>query len=74
MSFSDLELLNRMLASLESRRDKALRFVADYRDSLAKQIRQTVIHKCATHARPTIRNTNWIIRLTPWREAFSADC
>jgi hypothetical protein len=40
-SLSDLELLDRMLASLESRRDKALRCVATYRDSLAKQIRQS---------------------------------
>ena len=40
-SLSDLESLDRMLASLESRRDKALRCVADYRDSLAKQIRQS---------------------------------
>ena len=40
-SLSDLQLLDRMLASLESRRDKALRCVATYRDSLAKQIRQS---------------------------------
>ncbi len=40
-SLSDLESLDRMLASLESRRDKALRCIADYRDSLAKQIRQS---------------------------------
>ena len=40
-SLSDLELLDRMLASLESRRDKALRCIADYRDSFAKQIRQS---------------------------------
>jgi len=38
---SRLELLDRMLAPLESRRDKALRCVATYRDSLAKQIRQS---------------------------------
>src|SRR5258707_10482214 len=38
---SVLESLERMLASLESRRDKALRCVATYRDSLAKQIRQS---------------------------------
>ena len=40
-SLSDLESLDRMLASLESRRDKALRCIADYRDSFAKQIRQS---------------------------------
>ena len=40
-SLSDLQLLDRMLASLESRRDKALRCVATYRDSLTKQIRQS---------------------------------
>jgi hypothetical protein len=38
---SDLELLDRMLASLESRRDKALRRVAEYRGSLARQLRES---------------------------------
>jgi hypothetical protein len=36
---SELELLNRMLASLEARRNKAFRF-AEYRDSLATQLRE----------------------------------
>ena len=40
-SSSDLELLDRMLASLESRRDKALRRVAEYRGSLARQLRES---------------------------------
>ena len=40
-SAADIELLDKLLASLESRRDKALRCVATYRDSLAKQIRQS---------------------------------
>ena len=35
---SDLELLDRMLTSLESRRDKALGCVAEYRASLAQQL------------------------------------
>jgi hypothetical protein len=39
-SSSDLELLDRMLTSLESRRDKALRCVADYRASLAHRLRE----------------------------------
>jgi hypothetical protein len=41
MSSSDLELLGRMLTSLESRRDKALRCVADYRTSLAHRLRES---------------------------------
>src|SRR6266540_1989217 len=38
-SSSDLELLDKMLTSLESRRDKALGCVAEYRTSLAQQLR-----------------------------------
>jgi hypothetical protein len=38
-SSSDLELLDRMLTSLESRRNKALGCVAEYRTSLAQQLR-----------------------------------
>jgi hypothetical protein len=40
-SSSDLELLDRMLSSLESRRNKALGCVAEYRASLAHQLRQS---------------------------------
>src|SRR6516165_2596376 len=40
-SSSDLELLDRMLTSLESRRNKALRCVAEYRASLAQQLRDS---------------------------------
>jgi hypothetical protein len=36
----DLERLQRMLALAEVRRDRALRCIADYRQSLAKQIKQ----------------------------------
>src|SRR5262249_1820964 len=39
-SSSELDLLDRMLTSLESRRDKALGCVAQYRASLAHQLRQ----------------------------------
>ena len=39
-SSSDLELLDRMLSSLESRRNKALGCVAEYRASLAHQLRE----------------------------------
>src|SRR6266568_3386803 len=39
-SSSDLELLDRTLTSLESRRDKALRCVAEYRASLAHRLRE----------------------------------
>ena len=40
-SSADLELLDRMLTSLESRRNKALGCVAEYRASLAHQLRQS---------------------------------
>jgi hypothetical protein len=40
-SSTDLELLDRMLSSLESRRDKALGCVAEYRASLAHQLRES---------------------------------
>jgi hypothetical protein len=40
-SSSDLELLDKMLTSLESRRNKALRCVAEYRASLAHQLRES---------------------------------
>jgi hypothetical protein len=40
-SSSDLELLDKMLTSLESRRDKALGCVAEYRTSLAHQLRKS---------------------------------
>jgi hypothetical protein len=40
-SSADLELLDRMLNSLESRRDKVLGCVAEYRASLAHQLRQS---------------------------------
>jgi len=38
---SELELLDRMLTSLESRRNKALGCVAEYRASLAQQLRES---------------------------------
>jgi hypothetical protein len=40
-SSANLELLDRMLSSLESRRDKALGCVAEYRASLAHRLRAT---------------------------------
>jgi hypothetical protein len=40
-SSADLELLDRMLTSLESRRNKALCCVAEYRASLAHQLRES---------------------------------
>jgi len=40
-SSTDLELLDRMLASLETRRNKALDCVAEYRASLAQQLRES---------------------------------
>jgi hypothetical protein len=40
-SSSDLDLLDRMLTSLESRRNKALGCVAEYRASLGQQLRES---------------------------------
>jgi hypothetical protein len=40
-SSSDLELIDQMLASLEARRNKALGCVAEYRASLAHQLRES---------------------------------
>jgi hypothetical protein len=40
-SSADLELLGRMLSSLETRRNKALGCVAEYRASLADQLRES---------------------------------
>jgi hypothetical protein len=39
-SSSALELLTRMLASLEARRDKALRCIGEYRDGWGRQLRE----------------------------------
>ena len=39
-SSSALELLNRMLASLEARRDRALRCIGEYRDGWGRQLRE----------------------------------
>ena len=36
----DLERLDRKLTALDSRRDRALRFIAEYRELLSKQLRQ----------------------------------
>jgi hypothetical protein len=41
MSSSDLELLDRMLSAYESRRNKALRGIDDYRVGFAKQVRDS---------------------------------
>jgi hypothetical protein len=40
-SCSDIDSLDRMLNSLESRRDKSLRCVAEYRESLGRQLRES---------------------------------
>jgi len=38
--FSELEVLDKMLTLLETRRNKALRAIADYRNDFAKQVRE----------------------------------
>jgi hypothetical protein len=40
-SVADLEQIDRLLASLESRRNKALRCIADYRGGLSRQLRES---------------------------------
>ena len=40
-SAADLERIDRLLASLESRRNKALRCIADYRGGFARQLRES---------------------------------
>ena len=40
-SVADLERLDRLLASVESRRNKAFRCIADYRGGLARQLRES---------------------------------
>jgi hypothetical protein len=40
LSSEDLERLDRMLTLAEVRREKALRFVADYREGLSTQLQQ----------------------------------
>jgi hypothetical protein len=37
---TELEVLDRMLTSLESRRDRAIRSIADYQDRFAKRVRE----------------------------------
>ena len=40
ISFSEVEMLDRMITLLESRRNKALRSIAEYRDGFAKSVRE----------------------------------
>jgi hypothetical protein len=40
ISFSEIEILDKMITLLESRRNKALRSIAEYRDGFAKRVRE----------------------------------
>ena len=40
ISFSEVEMLDRMITLLESRRNKALRSIAEYREGFAKSVRE----------------------------------
>jgi hypothetical protein len=51
--FSELEMFDRMLTLQESRLNKALRSIADYRDSFAKQVRE--VSKRVIEGEPVIR-------------------
>jgi hypothetical protein len=54
--FQDLETLDRMLTLQESRLNKALRSIADYRDSFAKQVRE--VSKRVIEGDPVIQLEN----------------
>ena len=58
--FSELEVLDRMLTLLESRRNKALRSIADYRDDFAKQVRE--VSNRVIEADPVIQLENQAAR------------
>jgi len=58
--FSELEVLDRMLTLLESRRNKALRSIADYRDGFAKQVRE--VSNRVIEADPVIQLENQATR------------
>jgi hypothetical protein len=57
---SELEVLDRMLTLLESRRNKALRSIADYRDGFAKQVRE--VSNRVIEADPVIQLENQATR------------
>jgi hypothetical protein len=57
ISSSDLEPLDRMLTSLEVRRDKVLRSIAEYRYTFAKQLRET--------SDRLLENNDGVLRLDP---------
>jgi hypothetical protein len=54
LAISDLEKLDKMLSALEWRRNKALRFIAEYRQSLSAQIRQVTDQTLAEIDRPRV--------------------
>jgi hypothetical protein len=54
--FSELEMFDRMLTLQESRLNKALRSIADYRDSFAKQVRE--VSKRVIEGDPVIQLEN----------------
>ena len=58
--FSQLEVLDKMLTLLESRRNKALRSIADYRNDFAKQVRE--VSNRVIEADPVIQLENQAAR------------
>jgi hypothetical protein len=58
--FSELEVLDRMLTLQESRRNKALRSIADYRFGFAKQVRE--VSNRVIEADPVIQLENQAAR------------
>ena len=58
--FSELEVLDKMLTLQESRRNKVLRSIADYRDGFAKQLRE--VSNRIIEADPVIQLENQAVR------------
>ena len=57
-SCSDLALFDRMLASLESRRNKALRCIEEYRDGFARRVRESADRIVAANDVPRLEDAS----------------
>jgi hypothetical protein len=57
-SSSDVELLDRMLTSLGSRRDKALRCIGEYRDGLARRLQESANRIIEAKGLPRLEDTS----------------
>jgi hypothetical protein len=64
MRFPSLEIIERMLASLERRRDRALLFVAEYRESLAQRMRESTDRMLEKEDLPQLQDRS-DLKITP---------